>query len=111
MCDSPYHACRSRTASSGSDTAGPHVGLHDVRIARHALIVPLGDDLTTRQHGDGVGQVLHHAQVVLDHQHRAIGGGLLDEGGDAADVSWPMPAVGSSSSIISGSRASVVAIS
>src|SRR5262245_42692184 len=86
MCDSPYQACRSRTASSDSDTAASQVGLHDVRIARHALIVALGDDLAASQHRDGVGQVLHHAQVVLDHQDRAGGGGLLDERGDAADV-------------------------
>jgi hypothetical protein len=48
---------------------------------------------------------------VLDHQHGAVGGDFLDQRRDAVDVRMRHPAVGSSSSIISGSSASVVAIS
>src|SRR5688572_1445990 len=65
MCDSPYHACRSRTESSASGNAGAHVRLDDVRVARDRGVVALGQDLPAREHRDGVGQLLHHAQVVL----------------------------------------------
>src|SRR3982751_624650 len=80
-CDSSYQACRSRTARSGvpegpavepmagrataSGMAGPHVGLDDVRIPRYRSVVALGQHLAAGQHGDRLGQVLHHPQVVL----------------------------------------------
>src|SRR5207248_4415506 len=85
--DSPYQACRSRTASSGvrSRMAGAHVGLDHLRIARHARIIALGQHLAARQDGDGVRQVLDDAQIVLDHEDRAIRGHALDQRGDAVD--------------------------
>ena len=59
-----------------------------------------------------VREVRHDAQVVLDHQHRPVGGDPLDRSARSAPrPRGAMPAVGSSSSIISGSSASVVAIS
>src|SRR5262245_30707563 len=83
--DSPYHAWRSRTASSGSGMGGAHVRLDDVGVPGDAGIVALGQHLAPGQHRDGVTEVLDHAQVVLDHQHRALGGDALDEVGDAGD--------------------------
>src|SRR5262245_29900846 len=88
-CDSPYQARRSRTASSGarvapaSLTATPiarpsgiartHVGLNHVPVARHGGVIALRDDLAPRQNRDGMRKVLDHAEIVLDHQHRAVG--------------------------------------
>src|SRR5204863_2181637 len=76
MCDSPYHACRSRTASSGAafDAAvapgnalampGPHVCLDDGRIRRYRLVVTLRKDLAARQDGDVIGQRRDDRKVV-----------------------------------------------
>ena len=41
------------------------------------------------QHGDGVGQIGHHGEVVLHHQHGALCRHLLDQRRDAADVLAP----------------------
>src|SRR6266508_1274882 len=95
ICDSSYQAWRSRTVRSvGAPAAAPaapagrvtvslmalpHVGLDHVAVPGHARVVPLGQDLPAGEHGDGVGQVLDHAQVVLDHEHRAVGGHLLNQ--------------------------------
>src|SRR5579871_1849096 len=103
MCDSPYQAFRPRTCSRGaalesrpwmppvppSGMPRPHVSLYDVGILRHRLVVAFGENLAAGQHGDAVGQRRDDGQVVLDHQHRAVGGNALDEGGDAADVFTP----------------------
>src|SRR5690349_12901737 len=80
MCDSPYQAWRSRTFRSSfcrtplSGMPGPHVGLADFRIAGDGLVRSLGEDAAARQHGDGVRKVGDHREVVLDHQHGAVGG-------------------------------------
>src|SRR5262245_29227010 len=74
--DSPYQAWRSSTARSGSAMASiarSQVGFDHLGIPRHAGVVALGDDLAAGEHRDGVGQVFHHAQVVLDHQDGAVG--------------------------------------
>src|SRR5205823_3364615 len=89
MWDSSYHACSSRTASSeataaglpratapaaASRMAGAHVGLHDIGVTGHRGVVALCQHLAAGQHGDHLGEVLDDAQVVLDHQHGAVGG-------------------------------------
>src|SRR5207249_3567931 len=79
MCDSPYQASRSRTVRSGSGIARPHVRLDHVGVLRDGGVVALGQDLAARQHGDRVGQVLHHLEVVLDHEHGTVRGDALDE--------------------------------
>src|SRR5262245_54827241 len=88
--DSPYQAWRSRTARRGTDASAAidpaHVGLDDVGMPGNARVVALGQDLAPRQHGDRRGQILDHAQVVLDHQHGAMSGDRADETGDAGDV-------------------------
>ena len=38
------------------------------------------------EHRDAIGELRDHAQVVLDHQHRAVGGDALDQRRDALDV-------------------------
>src|SRR5512147_1015056 len=68
-CDSSYQACRSRTASSGglaaaSLMAAAHVRLDHVPVPRHGGVVALRQHLAARQHGDGLAEVLDHAQVV-----------------------------------------------
>src|SRR5678816_2407802 len=98
MCDSPYHACRSRTSRSGvaADAAvalgialamsGAHVRLDDGRIRRYRLVVALREHLATREDGDVIRQRRDDGQVVLDHQHRPVDRHLLDQRGDALDV-------------------------
>src|SRR4051794_18599742 len=85
-CDSPYHALRSRTASSGAAAAfgtgaaasalsgmgDSDVGLDDARLLRHGSVVAFGQDLAARQHRDPLGQPLDDRQVVLDHQNGAV---------------------------------------
>src|SRR5207237_9358164 len=62
-CDSPYQACRSRTASSGGRPrmGGARVRLDSLGVARHARIVAFGQHLAACQDGDRVGQRLDHA--------------------------------------------------
>src|SRR2546430_1421893 len=86
MCDSPYQASRSRTVRSGSGIARPHVRLDHVGVLRDGGVVALGQDLAARQHGDRVGQVLHHLEVVLDHEHGTVRGDALDERRDPVHV-------------------------
>src|SRR5215470_15392992 len=104
MCDSPYQAWSlstwsiGRAAGSGggperataaSDMLRPHVRLHHVLVLAHRRVVALGEDLAPGEHGDVVREVRHHLQVVLDHQHRALGRDALDEGGDPVHVLVP----------------------
>src|SRR4051812_17526565 len=89
MWDSPYHACRSLIASRGvvvSSMTCPHVGFAHFRIGRNGFVIAFGQHATARQHGDGVGQVGDHRQVMLDHQHSAVGGDALDKLRNAVDV-------------------------
>src|SRR3954469_17214584 len=94
--DSPYQAWRSWVVSAaavagaavvtGSIMCRPHVGLHDLGILRDRRVVALGEDLAARQHRDRVAQIGHHAEVVLDHDDRPVGGDLADQLADPADV-------------------------
>src|SRR6266545_7672465 len=87
MCDSPYQACRSETTSwLASGIGGAHVSLDDIRVARHARVIPVGEDLPARQHRQAVAQIGDHGEVVLDHDHGAVRGDLADEQRDALDV-------------------------
>src|SRR5882724_8121416 len=87
MCDSPYHAFRPRTESRGASAMlGSQVGLDHFGMRGHRAIVALGDDLAAREHGYAIGEVRHHAQVVLHHEHRAVDGNALDKRRDALDV-------------------------
>src|SRR3954451_2692578 len=65
---SPYQAFSPLIASMASGIWRPEIGGDDVRVAAHAGIVPLGQDLPAREHRDAVAQALDHAQIVLDHQ-------------------------------------------
>src|SRR5262245_44621018 len=89
-CDSPYQACSPSTASSGAapglSMAGPEIGFAHAGIGRDRCIVSFGQHPAAGEDGDAVGQVGNHAEIVLDHQHGAIGGDPLDQRGDAIDV-------------------------
>src|SRR5712692_10099818 len=63
-----------------------HIGLDDVGVLRDGGVVTLGEDLAASEHGDGVGEIGDHAEIVLDHEHGAIDGDLPDEGGDPLHV-------------------------
>src|SRR5215472_169003 len=91
--DSPYQACSPSTASSGAvlglSMAGSEIGLAHAGMGRDGVIVALGHHATAREHSNAVGQVGDHAEIVLDHQHRAVGRDPLDERGHAVDVLVP----------------------
>src|SRR6476661_11019468 len=67
MCDSPYHACRSRTFNSGAVAgagaalgdalamARSHVSLDDGWVRRYRRIIALRQHLAAREHGDVIG--------------------------------------------------------
>src|SRR6266852_1775243 len=89
-CDSPYHACSPSTESSGapsgSSMADPEIGFAHERVRRDRLVVALGQHSPAREHRDAVGEVGDHAEIVLDHQHGAVGGDRFDQRADALDV-------------------------
>src|SRR6185503_13386095 len=83
---SPYQPCTSRTASCASAMSRPHVGFHHLRVLGHFRVGALRQHLAARQHGVAFEQFGDHREVVLHHQHRAVLGDALDEGGGALDV-------------------------
>src|SRR5215469_6974111 len=94
-CDSPYQACSPLTASSGGPfglgMASSEIGLAHGRIRRDGRIVAFRQHAAAGQHGDAVREVGHDAEIVLDHQHRAMGGDRLDQCADAFDVLMAHP--------------------
>jgi len=48
--------------------------------------VTFSEHVAAGEHGDAVGKIGDHAEIMLDHQHRAFGRHRLDEGADAIDV-------------------------
>src|SRR5262249_6720071 len=88
--DSPYQACSPWTARRGA-TAGlsmtdPEIGRAHERVGRNRLVVAFGEHSAAREHRDAIGEVGDDTEIVLDHQHRALGGDRLDERADAIDV-------------------------
>src|SRR5437588_9883487 len=90
MWDSPYQAFRPSAASSGvpetSSMAGPHIRLPHFGIVRDRCVIALGEHAPAREHRDAMGKVGDDAEIVLDHQHRAVCRNRFDQGGDALDV-------------------------
>src|SRR5258708_20658125 len=93
--DSPYQACRASTASKGAtlglSMAGTEIGLAHARMGRDRRIVALGHHPAAREHGDAVGEVGDHAEVMLDHPHGAVGGDPLDGRGHPTAGHLPPP--------------------
>src|SRR5262245_16472703 len=83
MCDSPYQACKFFTRSI---TSGTEVSLLNAWVGRHGGVVALGKDLAALQDRDAIRQRGNDGEVVLHHQHRAVGRYFLDQRGDALDV-------------------------
>src|SRR5690242_10475681 len=85
--DSPYQACRPSTASRGVmpglSIADPEIGFAHAWIAGHGIVAALGEHPAPGQHGDAVGKIGDHAEIMLDHQHRALRRDRLDQGADA----------------------------
>src|SRR5437867_807819 len=87
MCDSPYQAFKPRIESRGAlGMLGTQVGLDHLRMSGHRPVVALGDDLAAREHRNVIREVLHDAEVVLDHEHGAVGGDASNERRDALHV-------------------------
>src|SRR5664280_1924009 len=60
MCDSPYQACRSLTASRAlraSSMPHSHVGFAHFRVVGDRFVVALGEHATAREHRDVIGAV------------------------------------------------------
>ena len=55
-------------------------------VLRDHLVRPFGDDLSTLQHTDGVGDAGDHVHVVFHHEDGAVGAHLLDQLGDPVHV-------------------------
>src|SRR5207237_4138421 len=77
MCDSPYQAFTSRTASSDAFVAASgmpssEIGLDHIGVLRHCRVIALSENLAAGEDRDVVGKRRHHGKVVLDNQHRAI---------------------------------------
>src|SRR5262245_38265412 len=66
MCDSPYHACKFSTDSSGeaSSMTDPEIGFAHFRIGGHGLVVALRENAPARQHGDFVGECGDDIEIV-----------------------------------------------
>src|SRR5437660_26416 len=91
--DSPYQACSPSTDSNGtpltSSMADPEIGFAHIRVGRDRGVVAFREDTAARQHRDAVRQAGNDTEIVLDHQHRAIGGDGFDQRADAVDVLVP----------------------
>src|SRR2546423_46543 len=88
MCDSPYQALSPRT-SSRLGMPGSEIGLHDLRVLGHRLVIALGEDLAALEHCDAVREGGHHRKVVLDHQHGAVRRDALHQRSDTFHVRVP----------------------
>src|ERR1700710_1498154 len=104
MCDSPYQASRFFTSSTAAPApcgeaglvAGSavfrsgmprsQIGFLDPLVLGELGVIAFRQHVTAGQHGDDVGQVGDHAQIVLDHQDGVFGGNALDQRGDLVDV-------------------------
>src|SRR5258708_4139165 len=93
----PSHGCRSPTRSNSlgrtavSGMTGPHIGLDHLRVFRHCRIIALGKDAAASEHGDRVGEIGDDREIVLHHQHSAVGGNLADPRRDAGHVLVAQP--------------------
>src|ERR1700733_13467534 len=105
MWDSPYQACRSCTDSTGVAAPGasvdfavaasaifksgmpcPQIRFLDPLVLGQVVIVAFREHMTARQHGDDVGKVGYHAQIMLDHQDGVFRRDALDQCRDLVDV-------------------------
>src|SRR5579872_6423000 len=93
ICDSPYQASRSFTASMGgaaagffSSMAGPEIGFAHRRIGGDGFVVAFGQNLAAGEHGDAVAQVGDDGQIMLHQQNRTARCDGFDQRADAADV-------------------------
>src|ERR1700751_657074 len=95
ICDSPYHAWRSFTASMGgaggffSGMAGSQISFAHRRIVRHRLIIAFGQNPAAREHSDAVAQIGDDGKIVLNQQDRARGGDGFDQRADATNILVP----------------------
>src|SRR3954470_16652999 len=100
MWDSPYHASRFCTASTGLPAAeatgrsaivssgmpGPQIGFLDALVFGQFGIMAFRQHVTARQYRDDVGEIGNHAQIMLDHQDGVFRRDAFDQGCDLVDV-------------------------
>src|SRR5215831_5054979 len=105
MWDSPYQASRFWTfstwrASAAVDLAGAsailtsgmtssQIGFLDALVLGEIGVIALREHLSAGQHGDDVGEIGDHAQIMLDHQDGVFRRDALDQRGDLVDVLMP----------------------
>src|SRR5690606_8269514 len=83
---SPYQALRSRTLSSASVIFGPHVGHPHALVLTDAAVIAGGENFAALQHGHLMAEIGDYLEVVLDQQHRTLGGHLADDLRDRVHV-------------------------
>src|SRR6478752_2806704 len=89
ICDSPYQAWRSLITSSDfftSSMAHSHVGLANLGIAGHRVIIAFRQHAPAREHGNVVGEIGDNRKIMLHHQHGTVGRHALDQLRDAVNV-------------------------
>src|SRR5665213_811936 len=69
-----------------SAMTGPQIGFLDALVPGQFGVIAFRQHVTAGQHGDDVGQVGHHAQIMLDHQDGVLRRDPLDQCGDLVDV-------------------------
>src|SRR5437867_944718 len=76
--DSPYQACSPSTDSNGRSLAlgmaDPEIGFPHRRVGRDRVVVAFGEHPAAREDRDTIGEARNDAEIVLNHEHRAIGG-------------------------------------
>jgi hypothetical protein len=71
--------------------ANAQIGGHDGLVGRNFGVRTFGQDLAALEHGDRVGKVGNHPQVVLDHEDRAPFGRRADHVADPWNILSPQP--------------------
>src|SRR6185295_5034547 len=89
ICDSPYQAWRSLITSSGvltSSMAHSHVGLANLGMVVHLVIVAFSQHASAREPSNVVGEIGDNRKIMLHHKHGTIGCNALDQMRDAVNV-------------------------
>src|SRR6266849_6168764 len=88
--DSPYQACSPSIESKGPapalGMADPEIGFPHVRVGRYRFVVAFGEHPATREDRDAIGEARNDAEIMLDHQHCAVGSDRFDQRANALDV-------------------------
>src|ERR1700757_3345749 len=74
------------SATLTSGMTGSQIGFLDALILGELGVIALREHLSPGQHGDDVGEIGDHAQIMLHHQDGVFRRDALDQRGDLVDV-------------------------